>query len=56
MIHMDYEPRLREFGIPVKEIDVLDEQTLSLEQIRKVMLCFCSVSLHSHSHAHTHTH
>ncbi len=31
--------RLREFGIPIKEIDLLDETTLSLEQIRS----FCSL-------------
>ena len=31
--------RLREFGIPVKEIDLLDEATLSLDQIRS----FCQI-------------
>ena len=31
--------RLREFGIPVKEIDLLDESVLSLDQIR----CFCQM-------------
>lgn len=31
--------RLREFGIPIKEIDLLDEQALSVEQIR----LFCSL-------------
>ncbi len=31
--------RLREFGIPIKEIDLLDESTLSVEQIR----LFCSL-------------
>jgi hypothetical protein len=28
--------RLREFGIPVKELDLLDESKLSLEQIRQM--------------------
>lgn len=31
--------RLREFGIPIKEIDLLDESKLSVEQIR----LFCSI-------------
>lgn len=31
--------RLREFGIPIKEIDLLDSNLLSLEQLRKV----CSI-------------
>lgn len=33
--------RLREFGIPIKEIDLLDEAALSLDQIR----LFCSLLL-----------
>ena len=30
--------RLREFGIPVKDVDLMDESKLSLAQIRKVCM------------------
>ena len=42
--------RLREFGVPVKEMDMLDEQKLSFDQLRVVCCSLLGGSINDYPH------